>query len=243
MTSPPVVYAALALALISSLYWLPRRLVRKPERQDGVPTPLVVRVTAGIDVLGALVVSSVSYLSHGRLLEPGQLWRHDVWSALLIGVLAGFLLHVVGGGSPLPVASLRSSRRTTGAALPGPGFLTALLFVAGESAAVFIWFGVGLGTFIHTAPRLLSLALVALGFGFRRAACGQDHPLLGAIDGLMLALLYLATGSIVAVVVAHLAGDLLAYVSAANEEEEEDPSWESSSWEPSVSRGAPEALE
>jgi hypothetical protein len=235
---------ALTLVGTSLLYWLPWRLLRRPERRDGAPRPAVVRISAVIDIISALALLAAAYLSHGRLVETGQLWRHDIWSTLLFGVLAGFLLHVVGGGSPLPVASLRAPRRDPGsAALAGPGFSTALLFVAGESAGIFVWFGAGLPTLIHAAPRLLCLALVALGFGSRRAAGRQDHALLGAIDGLLLALLYLATRSLLAVVVAHLLGDVLAYVSAANEAEEADPEWQGSSSAPPLSVGATGAPE
>jgi hypothetical protein len=221
MTSAGVVFAALALVVASLLYWLPRRILRQPERRDGAPRPALVRSIAAIDVGSAALLLTAGFLSHGRLVQTGPLWRHDVWSALLIGVLAGFFLHVVGGGSPLPVASLRAPRLSGDfGPLPGPGFPTAALFFAGEAASTYVWFGVGLATFIHVAPRLFVLALIALGFGFRRAASGQDHPLLGAIDGLLLAVLYQASGSLLAVVVAHLVGDVLAYVSAASDAEE-----------------------
>jgi hypothetical protein len=53
-----------------------------------------------------------------------------------------------------------------------------------------------------------------------RAASARDHPLLAAIDGLLLGLLYLLTGSLLAVLVAQLVADLWAYVSAANQAEE-----------------------
>ena len=245
MASFNILFLATTLLAISLLYWLPRRLLRQAERTDGAPKPGIVRASAATDVLAAGFLISVSLLSHGRAFQAGQLWRHDFWSALLIGALAGFFLHVVGGGSPLPLASLRATRMTNGvASRSGPGLPTALLFLSGEAAAIYVWFGVGLATFIHLAPRLFSLALVALGFGLRRAASGQDHPLLGAIDGLLLAVLYLATGSLLAVIVGHVVGDVLAYVSAAAEAEETEPPAEVTrlgSYAPANVRGAPDA--
>jgi hypothetical protein len=65
-------------------------------------------------------------------------------------------------------------------------------------------------------PRLIALPLSAGGYGLSRAAAGQDHPLTGAIDGLLLGLLYLFSGSFIAVLLAQLVVDVLAYVSAAN---------------------------
>jgi len=97
-----------------------------------------------------------------------------------------------------------------------------LLFVFGEVAATFVWFGVVLGVCLAVLPRVVALAVVATGFGLRRAAAGQDHPLLGGLDGLLLGLLAVLSGSLLAVLVARGASDLLAYVRVAGELEDAD---------------------
>ena len=223
MTGVSFLFTMAVLCGISLLYWLPRRLIRQAERRDGAPSLGLVRLTAAIDVAFAAVVLGAALYSRGSFPWMGRLWRHDVWSALLIGALAGSFLHVVGGGSPLPLASLRSPGGHENRSHRRPaGLATVLFYVAGEASAVLIWFGAALGTFIHVVPRLVALAIVAAGYGSRRAASGQDHPLLGGIDGLLLALLSLVTGSLLAALVAHLVSDVLAYVSAASQAEEAD---------------------
>jgi hypothetical protein len=220
MASSPLVTGAILLASAASL-WVARGAIRGRERPDGAPALVLVRAVEAAQLAFAAILLITGVLSGGRLATLGHLWRHDLWAALLLGGLAGLFLHVIGGGSPLPIASLRAARQTLRlrSADADPG--TVLLFVIGEVAAVVIWFGVGLPTLLPVLPRLLALPLVALGYGVGRAAAGQDHFLLGTIDGLLLGLLYLVTGSLVAVVLAHLLVDILAYVSAATQAEED----------------------
>jgi hypothetical protein len=219
MATSGIILVSGLLLVAAALPWLGRLLVRTTERRDGAPTLALVRVGALAQIVSAIVLVGVSLVSGGRLAVLGHIWRHDVWSALLFGVLAGLFLHFAGGGSPLPIASLRAVRSPR-AQEAGAGPATAALFVLGEMGGIMAWFGVGLPSLLRALPRLPSLLLVAAGYGLGRAAAAQDHPLLGAIDGLLLGLLYLLTGSLLAVLVAHLVADLWAYVSAASHAEE-----------------------
>ncbi len=216
----------IALLLAASGFpWVVRLLVRVRERSDGAPSLALVRWTAGANVIGAalLIVMGLRWMgaaAGGPGVVLAHLWRHDPWSAILFGALAGLFLHFVGGGSPLPVASLRAGRATSARAARGADPASVALFVFGELASIVLWFGAALPTLLHASSRLVALPLVALGYGLGRAAAGQDHPLTGAIDGLLLGLAYLFTGSLLAVEIAHFVVDLLAYVSAASSAEE-----------------------
>lgn len=221
MTNSSVLALAGLFLLVSAGYWVLRRLPRAATSGDGSPSAALVRLIGLADLVSLLLLLAAHTVLGGRGPEMLSLWRHDLPSAVLIGALAGSFLHVVGGGSPLPLASLRPSYGIRlGSRDPSAGFATILLFVCGEAASVVFWFGAALATFVHVLPRMAALPLVAAGFGSRRAAAGQDHPLLGAIDGLLLGLLGLAAGSLVSVLVAHFVGDLLAYVSAAGDLED-----------------------
>ena len=156
--------------------------LRGSVRPDGSPSPGLVRSSELLNAVFALALVVIAVISRGSLVVLGHAWRHDLWSALLIGALAGLFLHVVGSGSPLPVASVRPARRPTDA-----DAVTILLFVLGEAGAVLIWFGAGLPSLLRLLPRLMSLPVVAAGYGLSRAAAGQDHPLLGESMGCCLA--------------------------------------------------------
>lgn len=208
----------LLLILASLAPWAVCRLVRVRERPDGAPALALVRLTSAVNVAFAIVFLAAGIASRGRIVTLAHPWRQDIWSALLFGALAGLLLHVLGGGSPLPIASLGGHRRPSAGARDAD-IGTVVLFVLGEVASVGIWFGAGLPTLLRSFARLLTLPAVAAGYGSGRAAAGQDHALTGAIDGLLLGLLYLLTGSFLATVVAHLLVDALAYVSAASNAE------------------------
>jgi membrane protease YdiL (CAAX protease family) len=234
MTAAPLLVLVFLLSSSVAAPWLVRRSLRSAERPDGSPSASLLRASESLNIAFALALLALGLGGQGRLVSLAHLWRHDLWSALLIGALAGLFLHFVGGGSPLPVASLHSARRRTDADTLG-----VLLFAFGEAGAVIIWFGAGLPSLLHLLPRLLSLPVVAGGYGLARAAAGQDHPLLGAIDGLLLGLLYLLSGSLLAVLLAHFVVDLLAYVSAATHAE--DAEMASEAGEPLSARSADDA--
>jgi len=216
----PIFVTALTVVLQAGALWFVRTRLESVARADGAPSRRLVRATALLDIAGAAVLVGAANLSRWPLLGHVHLWRHDPSSALLIGAVAGFLLNFAGGGSPLSVAALVPLR--------APGRHDAvdqaatLLFVFGEVAATFVWFGVVLGVCLAVLPRVVALAVVATGFGLRRAAAGQDHPLLGGLDGLLLGLLAVLSGSLLAVLVARGASDLLAYVRVAGELEDAD---------------------
>lgn len=216
----PVFATALTVALQAGALWLARARLASVARADGAPSHRLVRTTALLDIAGAAVLVGAANLLHWSLLSHVRLWRHDPSSAILIGAVAGFLLNFAGGGSPLSIAALVPLR--------APGRHGAvdqaatLVFVFGEVAATFVWFGVVLGVCLAVMPRVVALAVVATGFGLRRAAAGQDHPLLGGLDGLLLGLLALLSGSLLAVLVARGASDLLAYVRVAGELDDAD---------------------
>lgn len=197
---------------------LARRLVRRSERVDGAPTLSLVRATSIAEAGCATALLLLGVLSHGHLIALGHVWRHDIWSALLFGALGGLALHFVGGGSPLPIAALRTARLPAARSRAGLG--TVALFLLGEACTVVVWFGAALPTLARGPSRLLALLLVAGGYGCGRAAAGEDHPLLGAVDGVLLGLLATLTGSLLTVGIAQLVADLLAYVSAASHAEE-----------------------
>jgi hypothetical protein len=222
--SPQILIIGLALVAEPAALWAVRQRLKTVEREDGAPTLAVVRAAAAVDLVGAAAILGAALLVHLPLVGVLHLWRHDPASALFVGALAGFLLHFAGGGSPLAVASLTRVRGLRAGDHSSPADLpTVVLFVLAEVAAVLVWFGAGLGTLQRLLPRLVALALVAIGFGLRRAATGQDQVLLGAIDGFLLGLLAYLSGSLIAVLVAHLEVDLLAYVRATDELEEADP--------------------
>ncbi|HTE86280.1 MAG TPA: hypothetical protein VK821_16270, partial [Dehalococcoidia bacterium] len=132
----------LALLLIGSLtLWSVRCLVRVRERADGAPSLPLVRSIAPVNILfaGVLVFASSGY--GGRTAVFAHLWRHDAWSALLFGALAGLLLHVLGGGSPLPIASLAGGRRGSINGTRDASLGTVVLFMLGEIGGLIIWFG------------------------------------------------------------------------------------------------------
>ena len=219
MTAGTLILLTILLAALAAP-WAARGLVRDRERPDGAPSTALLRCTGCVNIAFGALLLALGLVYPGRVVMLAHLWRHDVWSALLFGALAGLFLHVVGGGSPLPVAALGSERRRPVAFRGTAGLTTVTLFALGEAALLTIWFGAGLPSLLHPLTRLLSLALIAAAYGSGRAAAGQDHPLTGAIDGLLLGLLYLLTGSFVAVVVAHFLVDILAYASAAGTAED-----------------------
>jgi hypothetical protein len=200
--------SVLAIAALAPwcLNWALRPLVRGA----ALPAALA-RATAIANVVLAALLILLARVEE-RSVTFGQLWRHDPWSALLLGALAGLFLHFAGSGSPLPIASLREQRPARGAGV--------ILFVLGATATVAIWFGAGLPSLLLHLHRLPALLLIACGYGLTRGGSGQDHVLLGAIDGLLLGLLGILTGSIVAVLLAQLVADVWAYVSAAAQAEE-----------------------
>jgi hypothetical protein len=204
---------AAALAL-----WAVRQLVGTTRRPDGTASPLLTRWIAAAD-LGSILLALL--LCRANILIAAHPWRNDVWSALLFGAAGGLLLHVLGSGSPLPVAALTSSRRKLRRETDVADLVSFSSFAIGEIGGIVIWFGVGLPTLLRVMPRLIALPLVSAGYGLGRAAAGQDHPLTGAIDGLLLGLLYLLSGSFLAVLLAQVIVDVLAYVSAANAAEDE----------------------
>ena len=197
------------------------RHLRVTERADGAPGQSLIRWFAALDLAGALGLLVAERMLHQPLFGPLRLWRHDPASAIFIGALAGLFLNVAGSGSPLVVASLALPASglppTRGAA---PRWTVALLAL-GEIAAGVAWFGVALGTALSVFPRLVALMLLACGYGSRRALAGQDHLLLGAVDGLLLGLLAIFSRSIIAALLARAISDALAYVRVAGEIEEE----------------------
>jgi hypothetical protein len=198
--------------------WAVRRLIGSAKRPDGTPSPLLTRWVATANV--AFILLAI-VLSRHNLLVPARLWRNDAWTAVLFGSLGGLLLHFLGSGSPLPVAALTGSRRRLRSEIDVSDLISFASFAIGEISGIIIWFGAGLPTLLRLMPRLLALPLVAGGYGLGRAAAGQDHPITGAIDGLLLGLLYLLSGSFIAVLLAQVIVDVLAYVSAANAAEDE----------------------
>jgi hypothetical protein len=203
-----------ALVAAAALPWALRGVVTAGDRPDGAPSTLLMRLSAIANLALMALLLSLAWLSTGRLVAVGQLWRHDPWSALLFGALAGLFLHVAGSGSPLPLASLRDSARARASSAG------TLLFLVGAAATVGIWFGVGLPSLLHWLPRLPALFLAGAGYGLARGGSGQDHILLGAIDGLLLGLLMLLTGSLLAVLLAQVVADVWAYAGAAAEAED-----------------------
>src|SRR5437667_9333020 len=87
--------------------WAARRWVRVRERPDGAPSADLLRWTAAISAGFGGLLLALGTAFPGRIVTLAHLWRHDIWSALLFGALAGLFLHLVGGGSPLPLAALR----------------------------------------------------------------------------------------------------------------------------------------
>jgi hypothetical protein len=218
---PPFLLVALTILLEAAAFAVIRLRIGAVQRPDGTPSLALLRATAAIDLAGAAVLVSAAKVLHWPLLQTVQLWRHDLPSAILIGALAGFFLNVAGGGSPLAIASIiLAGWQSCGGGRRHADQLTLLVFVLGEIAATFLWFGAALGSMLRVFPRLVTLALVAGGFGLRRAAAGQDHALLGAVDGLLLSVLALLSRSLVAVLVARGLSDLLAYVRVAGELDE-----------------------
>ncbi len=210
MTAAQWLVSGCLLALAALLPWCLRWVVRPSEGSDAPPVALA-RVSAAVNIAIAVLLLLLAR-DGGRLVMLGHLWRHDPWSALLLGALAGLFLHVAGSGSPLPIASLRGqhARQRAGA----------FLFVLGAAASVAIWFGAGLPSLLSRLPRLPSLLLAGSGYGLARGGAGQDDVLLGAIDGLLLGLLSILSGSVVSVLVAQLVADVWAYVSAAAQAED-----------------------
>jgi hypothetical protein len=210
MTAAQILLPGALLALAALLPWCLRWVLRASERSDA-PSAALARASAAANIAIAVLLLLLAR-NGGRLVTLGHLWRHDPWSALLLGALAGLFLHFAGSGSPLPIASLRwpHARQRSGA----------LLFVLGAAASVAIWFGVGVPSLLIRLPRLPSLLLVGSGYGLARGGAGQDHVVLGAIDGLLLGLLAILSGSVVAVLLAQLVADVWAYVSAAAQAED-----------------------
>jgi hypothetical protein len=209
------------VGILSACYWIARLRIRTAERADGAPTPALMRAIALIDLAALIAIGAASRLFRWPLFGALHLWRHDPASALLIGALAGFALNIAGGGSPLAIAGLMGQTSPAQKhARHAIDQATILLFFAGELAGLAIWFGTVLGQLLRAIFRLIALAIVATGFGVRRAAAGQDHPLLGAVDGLLLGLLAVLSGSVLSVLVAHEASDLFAYVRVASEIED-----------------------
>jgi hypothetical protein len=234
--TPAAAIVPFALLAFAAMPWLVRRFVRDRERSDGAPSLALIRASSLLNAVVAAGFVVAAVVSHGRVAVLAYPWRHDIWSALLLGALAGLLMHVLGSGSPLPMASLSRSRWPANPVGRQAGLRSVALFLAGETGTLFIWFGVGLPSLLRLFPRLLALPLSAAGYGLGRGASGLDHPLTGAIDGLLLGLLYLLTGSFVAVLIAHFLVDILAYVSAANSAEETAMELEAEQPLPSPSR-------
>jgi len=216
----PVFATALTVIVQVGALWLVRTRSESVSRADGAPSVWLVRVTSLLDIAGAAVLIGAANLFHWPLLTRVHLWKHDPSSAILIGSVGGFLLSFAGGGSPLSIAALLPARAAAHDRAADPAATS--LFVLGEVGATFVWFGVALGVWLVVMPRLIALALVAAGFGLRRAAAGQDHPLLGALDAILLGLLAVFSGSLVAVLVARGTSDVLAYVRVAGELDEAD---------------------
>ena len=199
------------------LHALARRLATSRQRADGAPSLSLLRLSATADlVAGAGCL--IAILSNGELLAPMRyLGVRDPLPALLIGVLGGLFLHVTGGGSPLPFASLRPSHAAVDASEGGRlGPATLLLLLSGVAAEELIWRGIGFAGTARVLPGAAALAISASGYGLQRHLAGEDTFALAAMDGVLLVVIFRLSHSLLAAIVAHLVADLYAYTSAAD---------------------------
>jgi len=158
-------------------------------------------------------------LAGGRLLPLRDLQVRDPLPALLIGVLGGLFLHLTGGGSPLPAASLHplpagaGSRRDDELGVP-----MALLLLSAVAAQELIWRGVGYAGLANYLPGLVALVLSATGYGLQRGLSGEDAFALAALDGILLGVIFRLSSSLLAAALAHLIADAFAYTSVLDQD-------------------------
>lgn len=213
----PLVIVGAVLLGADLLHRAVRKLAQPAMRLDGVPSLALVRLTAAVDVLIALLLLAVAVLTRGRLVHLVRLWPRDPLLSIFLGIVGGLVLHAVEGGSPLPVQALRVLPvQGNQVRFQAAGPATVLLFIAGEAGAEFIWRGIALGMLAQQVPVLLAILITAAAYGLRRGTAGQDHPMLGAVDGMLLGVLFRITRSLPAAIVAHLVADVLAYTSSAD---------------------------
>lgn len=204
------------------LHRLARRLVRVPVRPDGAPSLPLVRLSAAIDIGMAVAILVVTVLTRDQWAHLARYWPADPLPALLFGALGGLFLHTVDCGSALPIAALRRERtQSANGPRSSAGPATVLLFLGGEIASELMWRGFVLAALARVLPGVVALLITSGAYGLRREEAGQDHPILGALDGLLLGILLRLTRSLPAVILAHLIADVFAYVSAADRSEGE----------------------